>query len=139
MIGRETERTSHLFPTYSYSILLLDVMLSFSLASHVWHTKFLFGEQGSRAECATVRVARLRLATLHSATSQQCGPTSAITPSTNRKRKYCTLPSVLREGNGRLTLLESMCLFQLQMFGERQTSAAQTHKYLGRDEEEGLP
>jgi len=26
-----------------------------------------------------------------------------------------------------------------KMFGERQTSVAQTHKYLGRDEEEGLP
>lgn len=25
------------------------------------------------------------------------------------------------------------------MFGERQTSAAQTHKYLGQDEEERLP
>lgn len=26
-----------------------------------------------------------------------------------------------------------------RMFGERQTSAAQTHKYLGQNEEEGLP
>ncbi|TRY59602.1 hypothetical protein DNTS_003885, partial [Danionella cerebrum] len=61
-------------------------------------------ERGS--ECALTQTASFIEINGRSTVSEQCGATSAFSASTSRKRKALKLPSVLRKGNGPLTLLE---------------------------------
>lgn len=141
------------FTTYlTFIIMLLDILLSFGLDSHVWHTKFLFGgiRKQSWMRSGPGRVASDWLLF----TRPRHGNVDPLLQSHHQQTgrgNTAHFRGCSETGNGRLTLLEKYVFVSVtfillgwmkcgsQMFGERQTSAAQTHKCLGRDEEEGLP